>query len=358
MHAIDSPHVLARSEQILVVDDDLAVRTVLHRTLERRGFSVTEADSASAALAHFDSGATVSLMMSDLHMPGMSGLELLREVHSRYSETAVIMLTGDADITTAVECLRNGADDYINKPVITEEVGVRVERVLETRTLASEVTRLRENYRTELELRVAELSRKNQAMFLGQVRMAVLMLEAKDPYTSGHSVRVAALSASIATTLGLPPRQVEDISLGGELHDIGKIGLRDAVLHKAGPLTDEEFAEVRRHMVLGAEMLSVVQEERPDIVGVVRSHHERMDGKGFPDGLAGEAIPMSARIVAVADAFDAMTSSRAYRAGVGRDVALAEIELCCNGQFDPDVVRALRTTLAGSAVGAHDSPSD
>lgn len=328
--------------RIMVVDDDDAVRDVLCRVLKVQGFDVIEASSADMALETIDRDGMVPVVVSDIHMPGRDGISLLRAVLKRYPDTAFVMLTGDADVTTAVECLKIGALDYLTKPVIIEEVRARVTRVIETRRLRLEVRRFEENYREDLERRVAELSQKNKAMFLAQVQMAVRMLEAKDPYTRGHSQRVAEYAVATGRTLGIDREMLGEIRLGGELHDIGKIGTRDAVLHKPGPLTDEEFAEMRRHTIDGAEMLSVLSEDHPEVLSIVRSHHERMDGTGFPDGLKGEAIPLSARVVAVVDAFDAMTSTRSYRLKQGAEPALLELERCAGPHFDPVVVAAFR----------------
>jgi HD-GYP domain-containing protein (c-di-GMP phosphodiesterase class II) len=177
-------------------------------------------------------------------------------------------------------------------------------------------------------------------MFLAQVQMAVTMLEAKDPYTRGHSRRVAEYAAATGKMMALPAATVEQLRLGGELHDIGKIGTRDAVLHKAGPLDPEEFAEIRRHTVEGEAMLSVLRADRPEVLHIVRWHHERLDGSGFPDGLVAHQIPMTARIVCVVDAFDAMTTTRAYRPYQATETALAELKRCAGKQFDPDVIEA------------------
>jgi putative two-component system response regulator len=250
------------------------------------------------------------------------------------------MLTGDADVTTAVACLTKGAVDYLAKPVLVQEVRVRVSRALEQQHLNLELRRLRDAYQRDLEAQVAALSTKNREMFLSQVQMAVTMLEAKDPYTRGHSSRVALYAAATARRMGLAPRFVDQVRLGGELHDIGKIGTRDAILNKPGPLTEAEFAEVRLHTTNGESMLEVLRAEHPEVLAIVRSHHEHMDGSGFPDGLVGTAIPLSARIVGVVDAFDAMTSTRTYREMQDTSFALSELQRNRGTQFDPDVVEA------------------
>jgi HD-GYP domain-containing protein (c-di-GMP phosphodiesterase class II) len=234
--------------------------------------------------------------------------------------------------------------------VQVQEVRARIEKALAERHLTLEVRRLRESYHRDLERQVHDLSRKNQAMFLAQVQMAVTMLEAKDPYTRGHSGRVAEYAVGTARNLGIGPSLIEQIRLGGELHDIGKIGTRDAVLHKAGPLSAEEFAEIRRHTVDGEAMLSVLRIDHPEVLHIVRWHHERLDGTGFPDGLVGTQIPMAARIVSVVDAFDAMTTTRAYRENQSVEESVAELRRCAGHQFDPDVIEAFLTAFPDAAA--------
>lgn len=330
----------ATPTQVLVVDDDMAVREILARLLRNQGYRVVEAPGTDAALDCLRNTGPVPLVMSDLHMPGRDGMELLREVRAHYPDTAVVMLTGDGDVATAVECLKIGARDYLSKPVQAQEVRARLEKALAERRLAIEMRELRERYHRDLEHQVQELSRKNQSMFLAQVQMAVTMLEAKDPYTRGHSGRVAEYAVAIGREMGLPRSLTEQLRLGGELHDIGKIGTRDAVLHKAGPLTDDEFAEIRRHTVEGEAMLSVLRADHPEVLHIVRWHHERLDGSGFPDGLVEQQIPVAARIVSLADAFDAMTTNRAYREHQGARVAIDELRRCAGQQFDPAVLDA------------------
>lgn len=324
--------------RVLVVDDDPRVRELLLRLLTAHGYSATEADGTDAALERLAHDGDIPLVISDLNMPGRDGRELLRELRQRHPDTAVVMLTGSDDVATAVECLKIGASDYLSKPVQVQEVRARIEKALAERSLGLEVRRLRESYHQDLERQVSELSRKNQSMFLAQVQMAVTMLEAKDPYTRGHSGRVARYAAATGEKLALAPALIEQLRLGGELHDIGKIGTRDAVLNKPGPLTDAEFAEVRRHTVEGEAMLSMLRADHPEVLHIVRWHHERLDGTGFPDGLHGDQIPLAARIVSVVDAFDAMTTTRAYRDHQAIDTSLQELRRCAGMQFDPAVV--------------------
>jgi response regulator RpfG family c-di-GMP phosphodiesterase len=232
----------AASRRVLIVDDDDGIRRVLRRILEQRDYQVLDAAGAEAALEVVVSEPDLALVISDIHMPGIDGIWLLGELRRRYPDVGVLMLTGDADLDTAVQCLKIGALDYLSKPMIVAEVQTRVDKAIEKMQMTFEIRRFQERYQADLEQRVGELSRKNQEMFLAQVQMAVQMLEAKDTYTRGHSSRVAKYAVATGRQLGLSGVELEEMRRGGELHDLGKIGTRDAVLNKPGPLTPEEFS--------------------------------------------------------------------------------------------------------------------
>lgn len=321
------------------------VRDVLVRVLQSQGYGVQQAGSVEDALDLCYRDGAFDLVISDIHMPGRDGVALLAELRGRYPDTAVLMLTGDGDVGLAVECLKKGAMDYLAKPVLIQEVRARVAKALEEQAQRIELRLLREGYQAELERRVLELSERNKEMFLAQVQMAVRMLEAKDVYTRGHSARVAELAVLTGQRLGLDRATLQALRLGGELHDIGKIGTRDAVLNKPGRLTDEEFAEIKRHTIDGEEMLSVLRADHPEVLHIVRWHHERIDGSGFPDGLIGAQIPLTARIIGVVDAFDAMTSTRSYRTEQSLEYAFAELERGKGRQFDAEIVNAFLLAL-------------
>jgi putative nucleotidyltransferase with HDIG domain len=256
------------------------------------------------------------------------------------------MLTGVAEVTTAVECLKLGALDYISKPVLVEEVRARVDKALEKRDLVLQ----NRYYQQNLEGRVRELDRRNKQSLINGVQMLVHALEAKDAYTSGHSTRVSRYAVKTAVQLGYTAERLEHIRLGGELHDIGKIGTREDILNKPGPLTADEFQHIKGHVVLGERILAPFLAESPMVLRIVRSHHERIDGGGFPDKLEGTQIPPEARIVAVVDAFDAMTTNRAYRTSRVPADALAELKRCAGTHFDPDVVDAFLRAFPDPSV--------
>lgn len=332
----------------LIVDDDVQVRHVLTRVIQSHGLSAVEARSGADALAVLArEGGDIPICISDIHMPEMDGVSFLREALQRYPDLAVIMLTGVAEVDTAVECLKLGALDYIAKPVMVEEVRARLDKALQKRDLVLQ----NRFYQQHLETRVRELDRTNKLSIINGVQMLVHALEAKDAYTSGHSSRVSRYATRAAVLLGFTDDALEHVRLGGELHDIGKIGTRENILNKPGPLTAQEFEHIKAHAPLGEKILAPFLSTSPTVLRIVRSHHERLDGSGFPDGLIGDRIPLEARIVAVVDAFDAMTTNRAYRQPRSAAEAIAELRRCSGTHFDGQVVEAfLRAHADGAAL--------
>src|SRR4051812_15618607 len=320
----------------LIVDDDAQVRHVLSRVIKTHGLSTLEAKSGADALAVLAREGEVPICISDIYMPEMDGLTFLREVLRRYPDMAVIMLTGVAEVNTAVECLKIGALDYISKPVILEEVRARLDKALQKRDLVLQ----NRYYQQNLESRVKELDRSNRMSIINGVQTLVQALEAKDAYTSGHSSRVSRYATKAAVRLGFTGDALEHIRLGGELHDIGKIGTREDILNKPGPLSHEEFEHIKAHASLGEKILAPLLAASPAVLRIVRSHHERLDGSGFPDSLRGDQIPLEARIVAVVDAFDAMTTDRAYRRPRSPADAVQELRRFTGVHFDGAVVEA------------------
>jgi putative two-component system response regulator len=325
----------------LVVDDDAQVRGAMARVIESQGLSCAQAASGADALAVLRTAGEVSVCISDIYMPEMDGVTFLREALRLYPDMAVIMLTGVAEVSTAVECLQIGALDYISKPVLIDEVRARVQKAIEKRELILQ----NRFYQEHLESRVRELDRRNKESLINGVQMLVHALEAKDAYTSGHSARVSRYAVKTALQLGCTGERLEQIRLGGELHDIGKIGTQEAILNKPGPLTAAEFEHIKVHATLGERILAPFLSESPAVLQIVRSHHERIDGSGFPDGLAGDDIPIEARIVAVVDAFDAMTTNRAYRPPRTPAEAVDELRRCTRTHFDDSVVAAFLTAF-------------
>src|SRR5687767_6912861 len=325
----------------LVVDDEPRLRRVLVRLLEGEGFTCSEAGSGTEALEKMGHD-PVPLVISDLRMPQMDGVGLLREILARWPDTAVIMVTAVAEVESAVACLQMGALDYVAKPFHLDEVRARVSQALDKRRLLIE----NRNYQQGLEERVEAQARRIEELFLEGVHALVYALEAKDAYTRGHSMRVANYSIEIARALGLDKDQIDTIALGAELHDVGKIGVSESVLHKAGKLSDPEYRHIMEHTVIGARILGPLMRDAPGALAIVRSHHERLDGTGFPDGLKGDVIPFEARLVSVADAFDAMTSVRPYRPSLSVKHAMRELDEGKGVQFDRDIVTAFQQAFS------------
>jgi response regulator RpfG family c-di-GMP phosphodiesterase len=327
---------LEGGRRCLIVDDEPGLRRLLARLMQSDGFACVEAASATEALAELDKG-PFTLVLTDLRMAPMDGIELLRAIRARQLDVAVVMVTAVADVDVAVSCLAMGALDYLTKPFHLEEVRARVGQALEKRRLLLE----NRGYQDRLEERVAAQARRLEELFLASIQSLADALEVKDRYTRGHSMRVSQYATIVAQTLELEADVIRQIGLGGHVHDIGKIGVREAVLNKPGPLTPEEYEHIMTHPVVGWKILSPLLGEAPMALNIVRSHHERYDGRGVPDGLAAKAIPLEARIAAVADSFDAMTSGRPYRgAQLNFEQALAEIAAHAGTQFDPIVCAA------------------
>jgi len=321
------------------------VRRLLHQKLSSEGYQCEEAGTAEQALDKLRSNA-VELVLLDIKMPGKSGVELLPEIKASYPDTAVIMATAITDTNIAIQCMKQGAYDYLTKPFNLDEVVLSVDRALEKRRLELE----NRDYQQHLEQKVEAQARKIRASFLSAITALAYALEAKDKYTSGHSQRVAEISVAIAKEMGLSQHSTERIRQAGLIHDIGKIGVRESVLNKPGHLTDEEFQHVKEHCEMGEHILAPIVEDE-EILKVVRHHHERYHGTGYPNGLKYEQIPLGARILAVADAYDAMTSKRPYREAMSDETACAEIKRGKLTQFDPEVADAfLKTRESAKSV--------
>jgi putative nucleotidyltransferase with HDIG domain len=324
------------SARCLVVDPDPDVRQALVGLLQAQGLCCLAAATGRGALELVGHNGSFPIMIADIRMPDLDGFELLAEMRRRSPDTAVVLLSRTADSATAVECLHHGAADFLLKPVSIRELRARVVRALEKRALSLQ----NRYYQEYLEQRIHAQSRRIQEIFLQGVQMLARALEAKDAYTRGHSIRVSQYAVATARQLGFSGDDLQQIRLGGELHDIGKIGTREALLHKPGSLTPEEMGQIREHPSLGVQMLAPLAHESPAVLRCVRSHHERMDGSGFPDRLGGDDIPIEARIIAVADSFDAMTSQRPYRKPYSVGDALAELRHVSGSQLDAQVVLA------------------
>lgn len=322
--------------RILVVDDDPAVRDVIQVLLREEGYGCTAADDAEAALDAARQ-AEYPLVICDVRMPGRDGFWLLDQLREVQPDTAVIMLTAFGDTEAAVQCLRNGAADYLLKPPRVTELVRAIERALGRRRLELARQRYRRSLENRVQEKTAELSRtleNLQATYSQTLWTLVAALDAREHETGDHSQRVVRYTLATARRMRLPEAELPDLGRGALLHDIGKIGVPDAILLKLGKLSPDEWAVMRKHPQIGFNILrSVDFLARP--AEMVLSHQERYDGTGYPRGLAGDQIPLSARIFALADTYDALTSNRPYRPRVSPEAARAEIEQHVGTQFDP-----------------------
>jgi putative two-component system response regulator len=335
-------------QRVLVVDDETAIREVLAEGLEAFGFVPLTAANAKEAFA-LVAGGGVGLVLSDIDMPGHSGLELLEWIKKGHPDVDVVIVTGVVDVDTAIRSIRVGASDYVTKPFNLEEVRIVVERTLDKRRLILEnrayQTRLEAmvaERTAELEKKTAEVSRLYQdlkASYEQTLVALVTALDFRDNETQGHSSRVVEYAILVAEAMGVEEPELSEIRRGALLHDVGKIGVPDAILRKPGKLDDAEWVEMKRHPEMGYRMLQHV-DFLQSALPIVLSHQERWDGSGYPRGLQEERIPLGARIFAVVDTFDAMTSDRPYRKALSIEAALDEVRRFAGSQFDPTVAGA------------------
>ncbi len=313
------------ADWIVVVDDDTANLKMAGHILSKNNMRVTALKSGEGLL-EFIQDNKPDLILLDIMMPGMDGfttLQKLREQENDEEKIPVIFLTADENEESESRGLALGAMDFIKKPFVAEVLVLRVRHIID-------LVRLQRNLTTEVERKTKE----NESLSLHVVQTLAEAIDAKDTYTNGHSGRVALYSKEIARRAGYDKEHLSDIYMMGLLHDVGKIGVPDAVINKPARLSDDEFELIKNHPVMGARILKKIK-EMPKLATGARWHHERYDGSGYPDSLAGEDIPEEARIIAVADAYDAMTSRRSYRDVLPQEKVRTEIEKGKGTQFDP-----------------------
>ncbi|HEU4400808.1 MAG TPA: HD domain-containing phosphohydrolase [Candidatus Polarisedimenticolia bacterium] len=332
---------------ILVVDDEQAIRDVLTEGLNDTGYRCDTARDGSEALEKVKANG-FQLVVSDIDMPQMDGVRLVQEIKKVRPDTEIIMLTGVVDVDVAVQAIRLGASDYLTKPFNLAEVRITVERALEKRRLVLE----NREYQRTLEARVLERTADLNRSYQTTLEALATALDTRDTETLGHSLRVAAYTVAVARRMGVSEPDLTDIYRGALLHDVGKIGVPDAILRKPGKLTPEEWVEMRKHPEIGYRILEGIhflEAARQ----VVLCHQERFDGTGYPRGLKGQEIPLGARVFSVVDTLDAMTSDRCYRKALPYETARAEIIRYSGTQFDPDVVAVFLEIPPEEWTGIH-----
>ena len=320
-------------EKILVVDDEKINLMIVKKILGDM-FEIETAESGEDALSKLKEFIPIIILL-DIHMPGIDGYETLKRIKTmpNTSEIPVIFLSADDDADAEVRGFELGADDFIRKPFISAVVKRRVERSIEN-------FRLRCNLQSEVHRQTEQAEKRRKDIELLSVEIIQTLataIDAKDVYTKGHSSRVADYAATLAENLGWSDKRIEELRYKALLHDVGKIGVPDRILNKNGRLTDEEFEIIKSHTTTGSEILKGVS-NLSDMFLVARHHHERYDGKGYPDGLLGDDIPVEARVVGIADAYDAMSSDRVYRKALPKEVIRQELIKGRGTQFDPHML--------------------
>jgi putative two-component system response regulator len=317
---------------VTLVDDEPYALDVMVRAARAWRFECQAAASAEQAVELLEKNPT-PIVVTDLRMPGRGGVWLVREIQKRWPEVSIIVLTAGHDTDAVAQSLDAGAHHYFLKPIKLDEFRHALEANLRTYRRQRE----HEHYRRKLEKLLARQSRRLRQTFLSAIDSLVRTLEARDPYTSGHSLRVRDYVLRLADVIGLERRLRRQLGLAAKLHDIGKVGMPEAILNKRGPLTADEMDIVKKHPVIGERILTPILRSQ-NVLSAIRNHHERYDGQGYPDRLKGEGIPLLARLLTVADCFDAMTSSRAYRKAMSREEAVAVLRAGAGTQFDPAFV--------------------
>ena len=334
----------AAKDCILVVDDEASIAKLLCWELAAHGHDCRGCHSGFEAL-DLISSERVDAVISDLRMPGMDGLDLLRSVRGKYPHVGFIMATGAGDVRSGVQAMKEGADDYLQKPLDIDLLSITLDKVLGQKKLQAEIENHRANLEKLVEERTQQLmaaKRRIELSYDDTLEALAAALDLRDNETAGHSRRVMAYSMEIARAMHCPPEQVKIIARGALLHDIGKIGIPDSILLQIDPLSEKQKLVMESHVRIGYKLLRHIA----FLAGpaeIVLTHHERLDGTGYPQGLKGAEIPLGGRIFAVSDTLDAVTCDRPYRRAQSYEAARAEIIKWSGKQFDPAVVSAFLT---------------
>jgi len=327
---------MERKFEILIVDDDVGLALNLRDILEDQGYRVAVTHDGQTALT-LSHDKIFDLAIIDIRLPDMLGDLVINKLSGVSPRTEYILITGHASLESAVEAVRwKNIISYEIKPFDIDRLKLLIDQVAQRKRAEEDVLR----HKTIVEERTAKLQEAYRTLkkaHLESVKVLAEAIDAKDPYTRGHSDRVKGMSLRLALSLGLTEDKMEILEYGALLHDIGKIGINDGILQKEGPLTPEEFQLIQEHPLIGVKIVEGV-EFFEDMIPMIRHHHERFDGNGYPDGLIGEAIPLEARIIAISDAFDAMTSLRPHRPLMPFEDVLVEMERGKGRQFDPKIL--------------------
>jgi putative nucleotidyltransferase with HDIG domain len=325
-------------ERILLVDDEEAIRCILNKGLAMRGYICDEAGGGDEALEKLEKNPS-DLVILDINMPGRPGNDVLPDIVNRFPETAVIMASGIADPMIMAQCIKDGAQDYINKPFRFEQVLQSVNGSLDKRKVELEVQR----YLQDIARKAEGQSEEPRKIFAGAIENLISTLESLDSYIKGHSRAVTDMSLAVGRQLNLTPEEMEDLRWGALLHDVGKIAVDPDILNKPGELTPGEYRHIMTHAVIGPRLVKPFVND--NVVKIISHHHDHYDGSGLGQRVRGKSIPLAARIIAVADAYQAMISDRPYRKAMSKMDAVDELLWYSGSQFDPIIANIVINSI-------------
>jgi len=339
--------------KILIADDDTLVREAVVKILEMFGHSVVAVDSGQAALNSLCED--IDVIILDINMPDMDGFETITRINERHLDIPVLFFTGAGSMEYAVKAINLGAYDFLSKPIEDLDLfDVKIRRAVEKRMYVLKDKAYKKNLEIDIQAKTRELAEKNllleqyshelEISTVNTIMTLQTALEEKDQYTAGHTTRVTAYSQQIGTAMTLPQEELTILKRACQLHDIGKLVIDVSCIQKPGPLTDEEWEKVKKHPEVGETIIKPLRFLKRE-GEIVRHHHERMDGRGYPDRIGGNEVDILTKIVTVADSYDAMTSKRSYKLNLSKEQAIEELIRCVGSQFDSEVVHAFVSVL-------------
>lgn len=322
--------------QLLVVDDDEIIREMLKEAIESFNYQCLVARDAEEAVNILEKNQNIAIAICDIRMPHTNGIELCKSIKEKYN-IDIILMTGDLENFSYAKAIEEGATDFVNKPLSIKELHLRLNRIIAHRSLMEERNAVFDKQRSILT--------NLRQITGGIIKLLSSVIEARDPYTAGHQIRVADLARSIADDMGLDRQRIEGIRMAGAIHDIGKISIPAEILSKPSKLSDYEFALLKSHSQIGYDIVKNIDFKWP-IADIIRQHHCRYNGTGYPQPISGDEILLEARIIGVADVVEAISSHRPYRPALGIDKALEEVEQRKGVLYDPDVAASCLNLFA------------